>query len=319
MPKTFTDLQRHALNGETMGTRWSALFHHAPGLDLKAVQEDLQAAVDLVDRQMSTWKPESDLNRLNRAKIAEWVDIPDALMTVLEAGLAIGSASGGAFDMTMGDAVEAWGFSGRAASETAIRSARSRVRASASDRIELDHANRRARRHDDLRIDLNGIAKGYGVDRLAAAARAHGIENCLVAVDGELRALGRRPDGSGWPIAIEKPDHERRAAHSLIELEEAAIATSGDYRHWVEVNGRRLSHTMDPKRGMPLTQAPASATVIARDCMTADAWATAMMVLGAERGLPLAERFGLSVLFLHHGSDDAIGCGLFAASLQKQS
>lgn len=314
MPKTFTDLDRHALNGQTMGTRWSALFHDAPGLDLAAVKAGLQAVVDLVDGQMSTWKPESDLNRLNNARPSEWVNLPEALMTVLEAGLAIGAASDGAFDITMGDAVEAWGFSGLVANETAIRNARNRGRTSAADTLELDRANGRARKHADLRVDLNGIAKGYGVDRLAEAARAHGIDNCLVAIDGELRALGHRPDGSGWPIAIEKPDHDRRAAHSLIELEEASIATSGDYRHWVEVSGRRLSHTMDPKRGMPLVNAPASATVIARDCMTADAWATAMMVLGVERGLPMAEKFGLSVLFLRHGSDDAIGSGLFSTS-----
>lgn len=313
MPKTFTDLERHALNGATMGTRWSVLFHHAPGLDVTALQAALQAAVDLVDGEMSTWKPESDLNRLNRAGRSEWVTLPQGLMTVLEAGLSIGAASGGAFDIGMGDAVEAWGFNGLVASEAAIRKARNRTRSPAHDLLELDRANRRARKHAELCIDLNGIAKGYGVDRLAETARRHGIDNCLVAIDGELRALGTRPDGGGWPVAIERPDNERRAAHSLIELEEASIATSGDYRHWVDVQGHRLSHTMDPKRGMPLVGSPASATVITRDCMVADAWATAMMVLGAERGLPLAERHGLSALILHHGNDDGIGCGLFAA------
>lgn len=316
MPKTFTDLERQALNGATMGTRWSALFHAPMGFETAELQSSLQSAVDLVDNQMSTWKPESDLNRLNTARTLEWIELPDALFSVLQAGLSIGAATGGAFDIAMGDAVEAWGFSGAEASEQAIRSARARVRIRADDMLELDQTNRRARRHGEGRIDLNGIAKGYGVDCLAETARQFGIHNGLFAIDGELRALGSRPDGSGWPVAIEKPDHQRRAAHSLIELDEAAIATSGDYRHWVDVNGRRLSHTMDPRRGMPLVEAPASASVIARNCMEADAWATAMMVLGVEHGLPLARTHGLSVLFLRHGSDEATGCGLFSDSTE---
>ena len=123
----------------------------------------------------------------------------------------------------------------------------------------------------------------------------------------------RQPDGRGWAIAIEAPDLEARAAHSIIELQDAAIATSGDYRHWIDVGSHRLSHTMDPALGMPLNQPPASATVIARDCMSADAWATAMMVLGETRGLSMAEKLGLSVLFLRHEKQTGLGCGLFTA------
>lgn len=311
MRKMYTDLDRFALNGPTMGTRWSVLFHHAGGFEPRDLQNNLQASMDLVDSQMSTWKPESDINRLNAAGRGEWIDLPDALLDVLDAGLSIGMATGGAFDISLGDAVSAWGFQGKAANEQAIRTARNRQRSPAHDMLELDKRNRRARKHAEIRLDLNGIAKGYGVDQLAAIARDHGIGNCLCAVDGELRAAGTRPDGSGWPIAIERPDHDQRAAHSVLELQDASIATSGDYRHWIDVNGRRLSHTMDPRRGMPLTDGPASATVIAQDCMVADAWATAMIVLGEDRGITLARKLGISVLFLRHGRQVAVGCGYF--------
>lgn len=101
-------------------------------------------------------------------------------------------------------------------------------------------------------LDLNGIAKGHGVDRLAETLRDHGIADALVGIDGEMRAMGLRPDGEAWIIAVEAPDPDRRTPHSVLALQDAAVATSGDYRHWVEVHGRRLSHTMDPRRGAPL-------------------------------------------------------------------
>ncbi|GEO87031.1 MULTISPECIES: FAD:protein FMN transferase [Alphaproteobacteria] len=312
MPKTFTDLARHTLNGPTMGTRWSALFHMPGDFETDEVRVAMADAVATVDRQMSTWKPESDLNHLNAAPSGEWVVLPEQLMKVLQAGLAIGEASGGAFDIGMGDAVAAWGFGGAEADEAAIKAARLARRNPAHDMLELDPTNRRARKHADMRLDLSGIAKGYGVDRLAETARLHGIEAGLFAIDGELRALGSQPDGSGWAIAVEKPDLHERTPHSIIELTDMAVATSGDYRHWVQIGDRRLAHTMDPRRGMPLAASPASVTVLARDCMSADAWATAMMVLGEERGLDLAKLIGLSVLFLSHDGKKGSGCGNFS-------
>jgi FAD:protein FMN transferase len=302
MQKTFTDLTRHALNGPTMGTRWSALFHRPSGFDAAPVQAAMARAVAEVDQQMSTWKQDSDLNRLNAAQPDAWVALPSRLLSVLEAGLAIGQASDGAFDIGMGDAVNAWGFGPQAANEDHIRTARLLGRSPAHEILELDTTNHRARKHAEMRFDLNGIAKGYGVDRLTEIAGEFGITAGLFAIDGELRALGTQPDGRGWTIAVEAPDLDARTPHSILELEDAAVATSGDYRHWVEVAGRRLSHTMDPRLGMPLQQPPASVTVIASDCMSADAWATAMMVMGEARGLSLTEKLGLSALFLHHTS-----------------
>ena len=313
MPKTFTDFVRHTLNGPTMGTRWSALFHMPGDFETAKVHAAMVDAVAEVDRQMSVWKRESDLNRLNAARPGEWVVLPEELMQVLQAGLAIGKASSGAFDIGMGDAVVAWGFGAEEADGEAIRTARLTRRNPAHDVLELDPVNPRARKHTAMRFDLNGIAKGYGVDRLAETASQYGIEAGLFAIDGELRALGTQPDGTGWAIAVEKPDLHERAPHSVIELEGSAIATSGDYRHWVDVDGHRLSHTMDPRSGMPLKNSPASATVIARDCMSADAWATAMMVLREHQGLELAEKLGLSVLFLNHGHEGGAGCGVFAS------
>lgn len=301
MSKMSTDPVRHALNGPTMGTRWTALFFASPGFDPAPVQAALQDAVDTVDAQMSTWKPDSDLMRLNAAPVGTWQHIPADLARVLAIGLEVGRASGGAFDIGMGDAVRAWGFGPAAADPAAIRDAMQAPHLPAHEALELNGT--RVRKSAPLSLDLNGIAKGYGVDRLAEVLRDHGIRDALVGIDGELRAMGLRPGGSAWTIAVEAPDRDRRAPHSVLTLQDAAVATSGDYRHWVTVQGRHLSHTMNPARGAPLLAPPASVTVIAPTCAEADAWATALMVLGADRGASIAQETGLDALFLSR--DDA--------------
>lgn len=287
---------RHALNGQTMGTRWSALFYSSPGVDIGSLQAALQAAVDTVDACMSTWNRESALMRLNRASVCEWLQVPAELAHVLGLGLDIGRASGGAFDIGMGDAVQAWGFGPEEARADEIRNAITTPRRPAHEVLQLDAS--RVRKRAPIVLDLNGIAKGHGVDRLAETLLSFGINSGLVGIDGEMRALGMRPDGEAWTIGVEAPDPDRRATHSILTLQDASVATSGDYRHWVTVQGRRMSHTMDPRRGAPLRSSPASVTVIARTCAEADAWATALMVAGPEVGAQLCAHQGLNALFL---------------------
>lgn len=310
MSRMSTDRARLALNGPTMGTRWSALFFAEPGFDAGAVQAALQAAVDEVDAQMSTWRPDSDLMRLNAAPVGECVAVPERLGHVLRLGLEIGRASGGAFDIGIGDAVAAWGFGPEAAVPDAIRAAMAAPRHPAHEVLEI--GARQVRKSAPIALDLNGIAKGYGVDRLAETLRDHGIADALVGIDGEMRAMGLRPDGEAWTIAVEAPDTARRTPRSILALQDAAVATSGDYRHWVEVQGRRLSHTMDPSRGAPLIASPASVTVVAGTCAEADAWATAFMVLGPDEGIKRARQRGLDALFLlreDDGSARGVGVG----------
>jgi thiamine biosynthesis lipoprotein len=303
MSKMSTERVRFALNGPTMGTRWSALFFAPDGFDPAPVQAALQAASGEVDAQMSTWNAGSDLMRLNAAPVGARVTVPDRLSEVLRLGLEIGLASGGAFDIGMGDAVTAWGFGLEAAAPERIRSAMTAKRVPTHQALEVDGTTGLVRKSSPLALDLNGIAKGYGVDRLAETLTAHGIGDALVGIDGEMRALGLRPDGEAWTIAVEAPDPDRRTPHSILALQDAAVATSGDYRHWVEVQGRRLSHTMDPGRGAPLIASPASVTVVAPTCAEADAWATALMVKGSLEGAILARESNLSALFIDREGD----------------
>lgn len=314
MPKTSTE-RGLTLGGRTMGTTWAVRIDDpVEAGDVKTLQAECAAAVRAVDAQMSTWKPDSDLMRLNAAPPDSWVPLPQGLMTVLAAGIAVSRQTGGAFEMNVGDAVRAWGFCADAIDLGAIRAASARPRVAAMDALELDSAAGRARKTGPVALDLSGIAKGYGVDCLAEAARSLGLHHALCSIDGEVRALGPRRDGQAWAVGIDAPDYADRGKHSVVALDGMAIATSGDYRHFVTVGGARLSHTMDPKRGAPLVDAPASVTVLSASCMMADAMATALMVMGGTAGAAFASGQGISALFLLRsaGGYRPVGTGVFA-------
>lgn len=283
-----------------MGSRWSCVFWAAEGFDGAAMRRSLQAAIDRVEQQMSTWRPDSDLERLNAAPIAEWMPVPTALMTVLATALEIGRLSDGAFDIGVGDLVRAWGFGGGARTPDAHRIAalEGRPALAAPKLLQLDRANGRARRLAPLRLDLSGIAKGFGVDELARVMREAGLSSWLVGIDGEMRAEGRKPDGGPWTIAHEKPDAGAREILGILELSGAAVATSGGYRHRARMGERTATHTMDPRRAAPIETDLAAVTVLAETCMAADAWATALLVTGAEQGAVLARRLGLAAVFV---------------------
>ncbi len=314
MSKTPTDPHRMLLSGPTMGSRWSVLLDEPAKPDAHALQAALQAAVDEVDAQMSTWKPDSDLMLFNAAPCGDWVALPAGLMAVLRAGVQIGRATKGAFEMNVGAAVRAWGFGSDPADLAAIRAASGAARVSSDAALKLDPARQAARKTAPLALDLSGIAKGYGVDRLAEVVAGHGLSRALCAIDGEVRALGRQADGSPWSVAIETPDSPDRAPYSMLALTEGAVATSGDYRHFLTVRGRRLPHTIDPRRRSPLVDGPASVSVMAADCMTADAMATALMVMGKDEGLAFARQHAISALFLLRDGAAlrSVGSGIFA-------
>lgn len=307
-------VQRCRVSGETMGTRWSAQFHAPIGIDARTIVDDLARAVGTVDAQMSTWRADSDLSRLNRAAPGGWVTLPAALSNVLLRAADIARDTDNAFHIGVGELVDAWGFGPRGDSATCPPA--DPTRCPPLDQVlEIDAGNRRARRLVEVAFDLGGIAKGFGVDELARVLDRHGVGSWLVGIDGELRARGAKPDATAWSIGIELPEFDRRSAMGVIELGDAAIATSGDYRHWRQVDGERIAHTMDPRTGAPLRNDVASVTVIAPDCTSADAYATALMVLGPEAGSAIADAHGLDVLFMQrgHGGLRAWGTGCFAS------
>jgi thiamine biosynthesis lipoprotein len=304
MSKTSTDPTpgptRLALSGPTMGSRWTAVAFVPADFDVDGLERRLQDAVDTVDGQMSTWKPDSDLNQLTAAPVGTWVPVAPNLAKVLAAALAISEASGGAFDIGVGDLVIAFGFGGgrRAPDPDLIGATASRPAVQSHRALQVDLRAGRARKLAPLTLDLSGIAKGFGVDELARVMAQAGLASWLVGIDGEMRAAGCKPDGRPWLVGHEMPDPAQRTLGGVLELWDSAVATSGNYRHSTEWNGRIVSHTMDPQSGGPIRGDLASVTVVARDCMVADAWATALMVAGPDRGATLARAHGLTYLMV---------------------
>ncbi len=300
-----SELQRHALNGETMGTRYSAVFFAPANIDLATIGTALFAAANQVDLQMSTWKPDSDLSRLNAAPADQWHDVPAELLAVLDAAVRVGSESSGAFDIGVGSLVNAWGFgpNGQEPDAQQIRTLGQRAHRAASEVLEIDLARQRVRKNGPIALDLSGIAKGYGVDALARCLDGFGITRFLVGIDGEMRARGNKPDGQAWAVALEKPVRHVREVMGVMELVDSAIATSGDYRHWVEVGDKHFAHTMDPRSGRPVDNRLASVTVVMPTCMLADAWATALLVMGVPAATALAQQRGLTALFVLRVAD----------------
>lgn len=312
MSRTSTEPRRVSLNGPTMGSRWTALWFDDGAGDPLAIGRDLVAAVTAVDAAMSTWKPDSDLMRLNRAPVGVWQTVPAGLATVLAAALRIGRASGGAFDVGVGRLVADWGFGAHAGRPEARDVAVLDVAA-----LEVDEAAGRVRTLAPASLDLSGIAKGYGVDELARVLDEAGIAAYLVGIDGEMRARGRKPDGTPWSVAVERPQAGARAVHGVVALDDGAVATSGDYRHFRTAGTGRVAHTIDPRSGRPVDNAVASVTVLAATAMLADAAATALLVLGPQEGAAFARRIGVDALILVRDADGGLhetAVGRFAAA-----
>ena len=300
-----SDLDRRLtrLDGMTMGTHYQIRITD-PQEDINSDQ--LQASLDTllreINRSMSTYDKDSELSRINRSREQKPIPISPELYTVLDAALNVNRLSNGAFDVTVGPLVNLWGFGPELREDAVpppidIQLALERV---GMDKIELaDSGSPTLRKlHPEVYLDLSAIAKGYGVDRLAEHLETLNISNYMVEIGGEIRVKGVNARGRPWHIAIEKPSSDGRNVFKVIAPGDLAVATSGDYRNYFERDGKRYSHTINPHSGRPVEHSLASVTVLADNCMYADAMATALMVLGPEQGYALAIAEKLPVMFI---------------------
>lgn len=285
-----------------MGTSYSVRVVPAPSASNAALlKERIEQSLERVNRQMSTYRADSDLMRFNRSRSLDWQPVPAELAHLVARAAAISRASDGLYDITAGPLVNLWGFgnSGRRQAPPDADQIDALLPHIGHDKLQ-SRASPAALRKLDARIeiDLSSIAKGWAVDQLAALLDDAGVDNYLVEIGGELRGRGRKPDGSAWHVAIERPADGVRQIHSGVALVDAALATSGDYRNYFEADGMRFAHTIDPRSGRPVHHRLASVSVIADNCADADAWATALLALGQQRGPEVAEIQGLQALFL---------------------
>lgn len=295
------------LRGSTMGTTFSIKI---PSIPDRLTPEILTRLIDqrlaLVNNLMSTYQPDSELSRFNAHGSTDWFDVSPELVQVIASARAISEFSGGAFDVTVGPIVNLWGFGPDATNiempdARSIAEARERVGYRMLEYRRSPPALRKTRA--DLYVDLSAIAKGYGVDQIAAALEDNGINAYLAEIGGEIRGKGTKQHGSPWLVAVERPDPLTRSVYRIIQLNNAAIATSGDYRNFFEYGGRLYSHTIDPQSGRPVEHNLASVTVLGDDCTNADALATALSVMGGERGYALAESRNIAAFFVTRGTE----------------
>jgi thiamine biosynthesis lipoprotein len=289
------------VDGQAMGTTYVVkVVGLTAGADAqRRLRDAVHAALSGVDRRMSIHRPDSELSRFNRHGAAPFA-MSAQMFGVFDAARRVSEASGGAFDVSVGPLVDAWGFGAQRRSEVPpaarVQARRGSVdwRGFVADVREGSIAKARG----EMQADLGGIAKGHAVDLAAAALDAMGVADYLVEAGGEVRTRGVNAEGSAWRIGIERPDVLPQRAHLVVPLSGRAMATSGDYRNFFERDGRRYSHAIDPARAEPVDHGLASVTVIDAGCMLADAWATALLVLGPQRGPQLAERLGLAAHFM---------------------
>lgn len=297
------DEQVWEISGPVFGTRYHISVVLPEDHDrLEALAKGIDEALEGVDASMSTWREDSELSKLNRREDqSDWIPVSDGLFEVLAKADEISRLTDGAFDVTIGPVVNLWGFGPEARPEQ-IPSEEVLARALAStgyDQLSFQADPPAVKAAIPQYIDLSAIAKGYGVDVVARYLDSEGIAAYLVEIGGEIRTHGQKPDGSVWRLAIEQPvEGAEHTVNSIVSLPSRAMATSGDYRHYYESEGRRFSHTIDPETGQPIAHHLASVTVIADDSMTADALATGFTVMGYERASALATRENIPAYFI---------------------
>jgi len=281
-------------------------YHVTVVADISAEEADkLKEQVDKtlvrVNQTFSTYIVDSEVSTFNKSKAKDAQLKSDDFIVVLTEALGISKTTQGAYDITVGPLVNLWGFgpdfnADSVPSDESIQQALLKV---GYQHVVLDIESKHVQKlKDDIYIDFSSIAKGYGADKIAKLLNLQGYENYMVEIGGEMLVRGVNGQGTNWRIAVEKPDASTRSIHKVINVTNTAIATSGDYRNFFEKDGVRFSHTIDPITGGPVQQDLVSVTVLAEKSMSADAWATAFMVLGAKKGYDLAIKEQLAVLFL---------------------
>jgi len=287
-----------AYYGQAMGTTWSVQIADPPTGD---IQSEIQKQLNIVNALMSTYQPDSEISRFNRTDTQPF-KISTQTQDVLSMAMTLFEDSNGAFDITVGPVVNAWGFgfppSLKNPTESDLEEMREYV---GSNHLTLSEQTV-LKDNPNTKIDLSAIAKGYAVDNVSKRLLEMGFTNFLVEVGGEIYAHGKK-DNSSWMVGIEQPQQKQGSIQLILPLENAALATSGDYRNYKERDGVRYSHTIDPRTLNPISHNVASISVVANSVMESDAWATALNVLGEEEAFRLAEEYNLAIYMLLREED----------------
>ena len=304
---TNSNKTKSLIQGKTMGTTFNVSIVHLKSLkiDIKALKSDIDKLLIAVNQQVSTYIPDSQISQFYDNKTTNWIEINEDFYHIVAAAQKVSHLSNGAFDITVSPLIDSWGFGAKnndsPPSDTKIKELLGNI---GYKRLKLNEAKSSIKKEiPSLRIDLSAIAKGFAVDKLSLLLSEKGFPNHLVEIGGELRASGTNQSDKSWRIAVEQPDTSSTIANKGIEISNRAVATSGDYRNYFVENGVRRSHIIDPNSGYPITHKLASVTVLHESTMFADAYATAVLVMGEELGKSFAEENNFDVLMIIRDDD----------------
>jgi thiamine biosynthesis lipoprotein len=288
------------MNGQTMGTTYSIKIvrQHAKTKELK-IQFRIDSVLIDINKKMSTYLDDSELTKFNNSKDTNWIKVSQDLVIVISQALEVSEASGGFYDITVGPLVNLWGF-GPVFKNKKIPSPdeiEERKKSIGYHNILVDVENSKIKKKKkNIYCDLSSIAKGYGVDKVAMLLEKVGIKNYMVEIGGEVKTKGKNAKNEKWRIGIATPTNV--GLQNIVNLSNYSMATSGDYLNYFEENGVRYSHTINPKTGKPITHKLASVSVIHDECSYADAFATAIDVMGPEKGYKFALQRNLPIFMI---------------------
>ena len=297
-------------SGPTMGTMFSIKVVIKPSnlekVDIQVIDLEILAELETINVLMSTWDPNSELSRFNRSTSLEPFPVSPITFEVFQWAVKLEQETNGTLDVTSAPLLELWGLGPHEQrnhvpkSEVITRT----LEATGIDNLELDSTAMTVRKiRPDIQCEFSALAPGYTADRLATLLESHGFNNFLVDIGGEFRGRGHNASGLPWQIAIELPDASGETISRIVSVSNSAIATSGDYRNYYEVNGERITHILDPRTGWPIKHQLASVTVLDTLAVRADGLSTAFMVLGLEKSLEQAEELDLAALFIMRNND----------------
>ncbi|QLG94273.1 FAD:protein FMN transferase [Pseudomonas yamanorum] len=288
-----------SFGGPTMGSTYSIKYvrtAEVPGPD--EVQRQVEGILAEVDRQMSTYRSDSDIERFNDLPANSCQPMPEPILHLIRTGEQLSQASDGAFDLTVEPLMNLWGF-GPQAREIKVPDAAALTQVG----LRVGHAHlhidgQQLCKDAAVEVDFNSIAAGYAVDRIAEQLTQLGIRSYLAEATGELKAVGQKPDGTAWRIALEEPRDDQQVAERVINVDGFGVSTSGDYRNYFQQDGRRYSHTLDARTGAPITHQLASVTVLQPSALMADGLSTLLLILGPEQGWAYAEKHQVAAFFV---------------------
>jgi thiamine biosynthesis lipoprotein len=289
------------ISGDAQGTTYHISFWSPQAIDSASIQQEVETEFNRLDTQLSNYRKDSVIEQLNATVSSEPLAVSEEIIGLIEQARTVSVASGGCYDLTIKPLFDLWGFNGDKLTPPDAASLQAALKQVGFNQIKIVDATHIQKLNPQLRIDLSSIAQGYSVSRMVGLLEQHGIENYLVEIGGELQTRGQKPDASPWRVALEKPLSSERTMQKIVtinRIEPLAVMTSGTYRHYFDVDGKRYSHILDAKTGRPVDHNTVSVTVLHDNPTQADAWSTALLCLGKTKGLEVANQAGIAVLFI---------------------